>query len=202
MFWNITIYFNVNVKGKIIKVFTKCPEKKDKKYTLKSIEFKMRPLTWKLYRELNEQCARNGDLNDIDYLLMKEKKIIEGIIDWNIKNDKGEKVEINRENIFNLHPMIVETLSNKYDELSYVSKKQKKDLTLNVNKYYMSAIAGMGQVSTPPEIVELSLMEKFNWTPNAIGEMPYKKIQELFLVMNQREISSESAHNFKHGGKK
>ena len=162
----------------------------------------MRPLTWKLYRELNEQCARNGDLNDIDYLLMKEKKIIEGIIDWNIKNDKGEKVEINRENIFNLHPMIVETLSNKYDELSYVSKKQKKDLTLNVNKYYMSAIAGTGQVSTPPEIVELSLMEKFNWTPNVIDEMSYKKIQELFLVMNQREISSESAHNFKHGGKK
>ena len=202
MFWNFTIYFNVNVKSKIIKVFAKCPEKKDKKYTLKSIEFKMRPLTWKLYRELNEQCARNGDLNDIDYLLMKEKKIVEGITDWNIKNDKGEKVEINRENIFNLHPMIVETLSNKYDELSYVSKKQKKDLTLNVNKYYMSAIAGTGQVSTPPEIVELSLMEKFNWTPNVIDEMSYKKIQELFLVMNQREISSESAHNFKHGGKK
>jgi len=202
VFWTITIYFYVNAKGKIIKVFAKCPEKKDERYVLKSIEFKMQALTWGLYRDLNRQCARNGNLNDIDYLLMKEKKIVDGIVDWDIVDDKGNKVEINKENIFNLHPMIVETLANEYDELSYVSKKQKKDVVLNVNKYYMSAIAGTGQVATPPEIVELSLMEKFNWTPNVIDEIPYKKIQELFLIMNQREISSESAHNFKQGGKK
>jgi len=202
MFWTITIYFYVNAKGKIIKVFAKSPDKKDEKYTLKSIEFKMQPLTWGRYRELNRQCCINGNLNDMDYLLMKEKKIVDGIVDWDIVDDSGKKVEINKENIFNLHPMIVETLSNEYDELSYVSKKERKDVTLSVNKYYLSAIAGSGQVATPPEIVELSLMEKFNWTPNVIDEIPYKKIQELFLILNQREMSSENAQNFKHGGKK
>ena len=138
----------------------------------------------------------------MDYLLMKEKKIIDGIIDWDIKDDKGNKVEVNKENIFNLHPMIVETLSNEYDELSYVSKKERRNVSLSINKYYLSTIAGAGQVATPPEVVELSLMEKFNWTPNVIDEIPYKKIQELFLILNQREISSENAQNFKHGGKK
>jgi len=202
MVWKITIYFYVNARGKVTKVFSKIPDKKDEKYALKSIEFTMRPLTWGVYRVLNRQCARNGNLNDIDYLMMKEKKIIDGIIDWDIKDDKGNKVEINKENIFNLHPMIVETLSNEYDELSYVSKKERRDVSLNVNKYYLSAIAGTGQVSTPPEIVELSLMEKFNWTPNDIEEIPYKKIQELFLILNQREISSENAENFKKGGAK
>jgi len=202
MVWKITIYFYENSKGKIIKVFSELPEKINEKYALKSIEFKMHPLTWGFYRDLNKKCARKGNLNDIDYLLMKEKKIVEGIVDWDIKDEKGNKVEINKENIFNLHPMIVETLSNEYDELSYVSKKERKDVTLSINKYYLSAVAGAGQVATPLEVVELSLMEKFNWTPNIIDEMPYKKIQELFLIMNQREISSENAQNFKQGGKK
>ena len=198
MLWTIPIYYYVNAKGKIIKVFSKYPDKKDDRYTLKSIEFKMQPLTWGRYRELNRQCCIKGNLNDMDYLLMKEKKIVDGIVDWDILDDKGNKVEINKENIFNLHPMIVETLANEYDELSYVSKKERKDVTLSVNKYYLSAVAGTGQVSTPPEIVELSLMEKFNWTPNVIDEIPYKKIQELFLILNQREISSENARQFAH----
>ena len=162
----------------------------------------MRPLTWGLYKELNRQCARNDNLDDVDYLLMKEKKIVDGIIDWDIKDEKDNKIRVNKENIFNLHPMIVEALSDEYDKLSYVSKKDRKTMSLSVNKYYLSTIAGSGQVATPPEIVELSLMEKFNWTPNVIDEIPYKKIQELFLIMNQREISSENAHNFKQGGKK
>jgi hypothetical protein len=202
VFWLITIYFYVNANGKVVKVFPKNPDKKDERYTLKSIEFIMKPLTWGLYRELNKQCARKGNLNDIDYLLMKEKKIVNGIMDWNIKDDKGNKIEISKENIFNLHPMIVETLANEYDERSYISKKERRDITLSINKYYLSAIAGTGQVSTPPEVVELSLMEKFNWAPNVIDEIPYKRIQELFLILNQREISSENAQNFKQGNKK
>ena len=195
------MFFYTNSKGRVIKVFTQCPEKKDEKYSLKSIEFKMRPLTWSLYRDLHKLCARNGNLNDIDYLMMKEKKIVEGIVAWDIKDDIGNKIEVNKENIFNLSPMIVEALSDKYDELSYVSKKESKSISLSINKYYLSTIAGTGQVSTPPEIVELSLMEKFNWTPSVIDEIPYKKIQEIFLILNQREISTENAQNFRRGGK-
>jgi len=200
--WKITTYFYVSSKGRVVKAFSQFPIKRDERYVLKSIEFKMRPLTWGLYKELNRQCARNDNLDDVDYLLMKEKKIVDGIIDWDIKDEKDNKIRVNKENIFNLHPMIVEALSDEYDKLSYVSKKDRKTMSLSVNKYYLSTIAGSGQVATPPEIVELSLMEKFNWTPNVIDEIPYKKIQELFLIMNQREISSENAHNFKQGGKK
>lgn len=202
MVWKITIYFYVNAKNKIIKVFSQYPDKQDERYILKSIEFQMLPLTWGRYRELNQQCARKGNLNDIDYLMMKEKKIIDGIVDWDIKDKNGNKVEINKENIFNLNPMIVEALSEEYDKLSYISKKEKRNITLSINKYYLSSLAGSGQVATPPEIVELSLMEKFNWTPNVIDEIPYKKIQELFLILNQREVSSENAQNFKRGGTK
>jgi len=202
MFWRIKIYFYVNLKNKVIKVFSQYPKKKDERYSLQSIEFKMKPFTWGIHVELSKQCARNGNLNDIDYLLLKEKKIIDGIIDWDIKDDRGNKVEVNKENIFNLYPAIVEELSNSYDELSYFSKKEKKNILLNINKYYLSMIAGSGQVSTPPEIVELSLMEKFNWSPDIIDKIPYKKIQELFLILNQREISMQNAQNFKQGGKK
>ena len=65
----------------------------------------------------------------------------------------------------------------------------------------MSAMIGTGNVSTPLEIVEMTLMEKFGWTPMEIAQIPYKKIQEIFMVLNQREISSESAIEFKKGGK-
>jgi len=201
MSWEITIFFSVNSKNNVVRVFSEYPPVTKKNYQIKSIVFKMRPFTWQIYRDFSYQCARNGNLNDIDYLLMKEKKIVHGILDWNIVDENGKKVEITKENIFNLNPKIVELLCQQYDELSYITKKEKRNITLNVNKYYLSQVAGSGQVQSPPEIVELSLMEKFNWTPSEIDKIPYKKIQELFLVLNQREISSENAIKLKHGGK-
>ena len=57
----------------------------------------------------------------------------------------------------------------------------------------MSQATGSGQVLAPPELVELGLMEKFGWTPNEIAEIPYGKLQRLFIVMNQRDQSKEAA---------
>jgi hypothetical protein len=34
-------------------------------------------------------------------------------------------------------------------------------------------------------------MEKFGWTPNQIAEIPYTKIKELFMLMNQRRVAQE-----------
>ena len=57
----------------------------------------------------------------------------------------------------------------------------------------MSQASGAGTVTAPPEIIEIDLMEKFHWTPQEIGEIPYGKLQRLFAVMNQRENSREAA---------
>jgi hypothetical protein len=195
--WIIELFFYINkVTERVSKIFTKEPELNEK-YDIKSIKFQMKPLTWGFYVELNKKCARNGNLNDIDQLLMKEKKLVDGILNWNIVDKNGNVVEINKENIFNLHPLIAERLIEEYDGLSYVTRSEKKAIVLNVNKYYLSAVAGTGAVDPPFEVIELSLIEKFGWTPEDINKMPYKKLQELFLVLNQREVSSNSARQLK-----
>jgi hypothetical protein len=128
---------------------------------------------------------------------MKEKKLIEGIIDWNIKDSNNNKIEVNKENIFSLPPMVGEKLLQEYDNKSYMSAEERKRLLLDTNKYYMSQNSGSGRVAAPTEVVELSLMEKFFWTPQEIDEIPYKKIQEMFLIMNQRESTQEQAQRRK-----
>jgi len=52
-------------------------------------------------------------------------------------------------------------------------------------------------MAAPPEIIELSLMEKFGWTPREIDEIPFGKMQRLFTVMEQRESSIENAQQAK-----
>lgn len=45
----------------------------------------------------------------------------------------------------------------------------------------------------PPEMIELTLMERFHWTPMEIEDIPYKTLQRLFIVMNQRDMSHDAA---------
>ena len=59
--------------------------------------------------------------------------------------------------------------------------------------YIRSTSQGKKHISPPPEIIELSLMERFHWTPKQIDEIPLKTLQRLFTVMNQREASEEDA---------
>jgi len=63
----------------------------------------------------------------------------------------------------------------------------------------MSQAVGTGAVMAPPEIVELGLMEKFHWTPQEIDQIPVGKLQRLFVVMNQRDVSHEAAQAQKKG---
>jgi hypothetical protein len=202
--WEIKVYCYLNSKGTVIRAFTELPKEPNVKYSLSSVTFKMRPLTWAFYADLSRRCANKGNMNDVDELLMRELKITEGICDWDLKDDKGEKIAVNKENIFNLHPKIVEAMYSEYDQMSYMTEKDRRTLSLNINKYYMSAIGGSGRVAPPLEVIELSLMEKFRWTPDVIADIPYKKIQEIFFTLNQREVSSEAAQQFKNkkGSKK
>lgn len=196
--WEIRVYFYLNTKQRVIKVFPNRPDQPDPKYTLSFITFYLRPLTWKFYVDLNKRCAKSGNMNDVDELLLKELKITEGICGWDIKDSNGNLVDVTKENIFNLDPKIVECMFQCYEQRSYMTNQERRNLSLNINKYYMSAISGSRRVAPPMEVIELSLMEKFGWTPDVIDAMDYKKIQEIFFTLNQREVSSEAAQEFKH----
>lgn len=45
-----------------------------------------------------------------------------------------------------------------------------------------------GSANTPAsrDIIELFLMEEFHWTPKQIAEIPYKNIQKIILIKNQK----------------
>ena len=194
--WDIEIFF-YEKNNRVYKAFAEEPAPKPN-YETKSIIFITKPFTWGFYVSLNQRCARNGNINDIDYLLLKEKKLIEAVLDWNITDEKGKKVEVNKENIFNLSPIIVEALLNKYDEMCYVSKKEKRQLTLDINAYYLSQLTDAPTVKSAPfEAIELSLMERFHWSPDIIDKISYKRLQKLFMAMNQREVSSDAALRIK-----
>jgi hypothetical protein len=52
---------------------------------------------------------------------------------------------------------------------------------------------GNNAVETPPELIEIGLMEKFHWTPMEIDQIPFGKLQRLFVTMEQRELSMNAA---------
>ena len=56
-------------------------------------------------------------------------------------------------------------------------------------------------------MIELFLMEEYKWTPKQIAEIPYKKIQALFLMRSQRAEAENvnqqrrQLENMQKGGK-
>ena len=45
---------------------------------------------------------------------------------------------------------------------------------------------GTGNTPACREITELFFMEEFHWTPKQISEIPYKMIQKIILIKNQK----------------
>jgi hypothetical protein len=45
----------------------------------------------------------------------------------------------------------------------------------------------------PMEVLELTLMERFNWTPSQIDEIPEQKLRTILMIMNMRHEISERA---------
>jgi len=64
----------------------------------------------------------------------------------------------------------------------------------SIHRYY---VAGDDEeVEIPPEVVEITLMENFHWTPNQIDEIPFVRIQEYFMILNQKRITLEQKTEF------
>lgn len=57
----------------------------------------------------------------------------------------------------------------------------------------MSQAQGNINASAPPEIIEISLMERFNWTPQQIDEIPIGRLQRIFAAMDQQGMSQAAA---------
>jgi hypothetical protein len=178
------------------------PEEHRDKYKL--VRFFMKPLTWKLHTDLIRKATylrkfkgmkgkgMGGSVEEIDWCLYRQNKALLTIDSWNIVDDNGEKVEVNDETIMSMNPTVLERLLDRYDSEVMVSKEREKTLILKTFKYYNATNSGNGAVEAPPEVVELSLMEKFNWTPQQISEIPYHKIQELFIILSQRDKSQSA----------
>ena len=49
-----------------------------------------------------------------------------------------------------------------------------------------SSFRGISNAPATPEMTELFLIEEYHWTPKQIAEIPYKKIQKLFLIKAQK----------------
>ena len=195
--------YRVEVLDKLDKI----PEEEAIKYKL--VRFFMRPMTWKLHTDLIRSATflkhiksmggkgKGRHVEEIDWSVYRQNKAILAIEAWNLVDDNGDKIEVDEEKILSMHPDVMERLIDKYDEVSLISKEKEKNLILKTFKYYQSVYGGSGSVEAPPEVVELSLMEKFNWTPQQISEIPYAKIQELFIILNQRDKTQSDSNNTK-----
>jgi len=62
---------------------------------------------------------------------------------------------------------------------------------MQVHAYYMG-----NKLHAPArEIMEISLMEEFHWTPQEIAKIPYKTLQRINLVRNQKHAVQQTKAN-------
>lgn len=60
---------------------------------------------------------------------------------------------------------------------------------MQVHLYYNG---GKANAPAMRKITEVSLMEEFHWLPHEIARIPYKKIQEILIIKNQKNSSSQT----------
>jgi hypothetical protein len=173
------------------------PKSQEDEWTL--VRFFMKPLTWKLHTDLIRAATiakrvksmggkgKGTMVDEIDWSLYRQNKALLSIDSWNIVDEDGNKIPVSDDAIMSMHPDVLERLLDRYDSTVLVTKARERALMMKTFKYYQSVYGGSGNVEAPPEVVELSLMEKFHWTPQQIAEIPYRKIQELFIILNQRD---------------
>ena len=191
---SVSVHYRMMASGVRVETdSSKIPEKQRSKY--KTVTFKLRPLTWKLSNELKHKSMRLDPVfggEEVDWILYKENKLKAVMEDWDYVDESGVKVPITDDAIFRMHPTIAEALLSQYDKESYMNETERKDLILEVDRYVKSSTKGQ-KSSAPQELVEISLFEKFHWTPEDVDRIPMKRLQKIFVVMNQRDASSEEA---------
>jgi hypothetical protein len=68
-----------------------------------------------------------------------------------------------------------------------------KKLTYLAHKYYKGTLA-RGEL--PPDIcLEIALWDRFGWGPEATERLPFKKLKEIFLVLEQQRLTEDAVQN-------
>jgi len=113
--------------------FKKAKLSDEKKEKYKTVEIKMKPLTWDLYNELQDSSWVNDpetNQRKFNYRQYKENRLKKLIVEWDAKkpNAKGElePIPVSEENIMSLSPDIAESILEAYDIVSTLTDDEEK----------------------------------------------------------------------------
>jgi len=127
---NIEIFYRKNNNGtmKVLRDLEGIAEMDKAKF--KKVVLEMKPLTWKKYNDLQRSSlVSKGPVgaDEIDWYAYKEKKIVSTLVGWDAKDDNGKPIPVSPDNIFKLHPMIVEMALNEFDRMTLLGEEERKN---------------------------------------------------------------------------
>lgn len=116
----IELFWKRNEKNKNIVVLRDLDSlSEDLKKTFNKVTFKMRPMGWGIYNDLQRESTVDkgtGDGEQLDWLRYKENKLFKILADWDAKSEDGNKMPITMETIKTLHPLMAEFALAEYDK--------------------------------------------------------------------------------------
>ena len=186
-------------KGRSVKAvnsLAKVPVEQRPEY--KKVVFTMRPMTWGANNEMLRKAKRYRKIKglligDVDEYFYKGEKLIWALLAWDYKDDKGDQVPVTEEKINALHDSVVSELLKVYDNLNYLSKDEERRICVEISNYVLSQNSGAKTIAPPNEMVELSLYDRFFWTPDQVDRIGLKRLQTLFVAMGEKENSTAIA---------
>ena len=175
-----------------VEALAKVSEEQHQEY--KQVTFVMRPLTWGAHCEMTRKSKitkiiQGVVVSDVDQYQYRAEVFMWALIDWDYQ-EGGQRVPVTEDRIEALHENVVNLVMKIYDRLNHLSKTDRRRIGLEIANYMQSqGSKGGGHVSPPDGMVELNLMERFNWTPDQIDQIGMRRLQEIFAIINQKEIS-------------
>jgi hypothetical protein len=193
---NVVIFFKKDGSHYIVyneKDFLKLKLEQEqiKEYT--KVKFLMRQLTWGLYNALQEYATieigkGKGKIpkKEWNFFLYKEIKLKTLIIGWDLKG-----VPFSQDAIMNLAPEVAEVILDTYDSFSTLNDLDEEVITKQIHGFVM-AKGRTSNASIGRLIMENDLIEEFHWMPQDVAKIPYKKLQEFFLVRKTKAYARQS----------
>lgn len=86
------------------------------------------PLMWGEQQEITKQCEKYSPdgMQDVDVFAFRDFRLKKCLVDWDIKDEKGEKVRLSPSNIDLLPTEVVFALMNKFDTLTRVNEEDER----------------------------------------------------------------------------
>jgi hypothetical protein len=132
----VVVYYRKN--GRTFFAFTEeefknAKLKKETRDKYEKVEVEMKPLTWEIYNQLQEEASIENPAtgqNEFSYKKYKENKLLKLLLKWSAKTKgkDGETIDvpITQENILRLSPDIAESIIKGYDTKSVMTEEEEK----------------------------------------------------------------------------